>query len=124
MGGKGGGGDYPPPINYNPPPDLQDTMGPVLDQMNTMMGEFAAIAAQPPPIPEMPEPIVTAPVDWEAKREEFRAKALAEQEAYAKSRKGLASTILTNPVLGEEDEQTDMLVSALSSPVLQSILTG
>lgn len=121
MGKGGGGGDNPPPLKYEAPPDPWETMGPVIEQMNSQILAFAQMAATPPAVPEMPEPIVTPTIDWEAKREELRAAALKEQEQYAKSRKGLASTILTG---NTEDEEATLLVTRATSPAQESILTG
>ena len=77
------------------------------------------MAMQPPMLPEMPEIAQVPKVDWEAKRQELRNKAAAEQEKYAKQRRGLSSTILTD--LLDESEGAEMITSVLGGRAGQGI---
>jgi len=78
--------------------------GPLMEMMNAQMGAIAAMAAQQPVIPPIPEPVtIDTNIDWDAKRREELDKQRAIAVDAAKRRKGISSTVLTSPLLDDED---------------------
>ena len=115
----------PPPIQEAPAgPDPMEYLAPILMQMQNQMEAFGALAAQPPMFPEMPEISTVQNVDWEKKRAELREAAAKEQEKYAAGRKGLASTILTTALLGEDEETPELITARAAAPIAAGVLTG
>ena len=97
------GGESPPPVVIPPAPQATD-YGPLMEMMNAQMGAIAAMAAQQPVIPPIPEPPqIDTNIDWDAKRREElnNQRTLALEEA--KRRKGVSATVLTSPLLDDED---------------------
>jgi len=96
------GGSSPPPVVL--PPSQQQDFGPLLEMMNAQMGAIAAMAAQQPVIPPMPEPTtIDTNIDWDEKRREELNKQRRDAVNAAKRRKGITSTVLTSPLLDDDD---------------------
>jgi hypothetical protein len=75
-----------------------------METMNAQMGAIAAMAAQQPVLPPIPEPTtIDTNIDWDAKRREELDKQRTAAVEAAQRRKGISSTILTSPLLDEED---------------------
>jgi hypothetical protein len=97
------GGSSPPPVVLPPSPEPQD-FGPLLEMMQAQMGAIAAMAAQQPVIPPIPEPTtIDTNIDWDAKRREELNKQRKTLVDEAQRRKGISSTVLTSPLLDDED---------------------
>lgn len=110
--GKGGGDSAPPPM-----PVQQDT-GEMAAMManfeNMMMGAMSSIAQsqmammelqqpQLPPMPSIPEVARDPVIDWTEKQAQLAAKAKADYNVDEARRKGRSDTILTSPILDEDD---------------------
>jgi len=97
MGGKSEPQAAPPP----PQPDLAQNDA-LIAQMFALVAASAE-APQPPPLPSLPE-IKRDPItNWTEKNNELMSKARADYADDTKSRKGRTQTILTSPLLDDED---------------------
>lgn len=98
-----------------PPPVIGDTTQPGLDEaaltsilqaMAAQSAATAALAAQPPPQPELPAVYTTPEIDWGDKLEQLNAKAAGETAAEIGKKKGVLDTIHTGLLLDDEDPET------------------
>jgi len=101
MGGKGGGYSSPPPVMPQ-----QDNSGAILEMMKMMLEMNKAKIPDVPDTPTLPD-IAAAPnvnLEDEIAKAEGKAK---EDEAWNRSqRKGYLDTILTSPLLDEQEAVT------------------
>ena len=113
MGSKDGGSSSPPPVVIPSQPNISDQFGPMMEMMQAQMGAIMAMAAQPPELPPIPESTLAQmpQIDWDKKRREELDKQRAIETDKAKRRKGISSTILTSPLLDEEE--VDLLTSEI-----------
>jgi len=100
MGGKGGSNTAPV---YTPPPQEMN-----FEPMMAAMGEMMLMASSMnAPKYEPPPAIIEAPtIDWTAKQKEVASKANIDITEEMKRRRGRASTVLTSPLVNEEDPLT------------------
>ena len=108
MGGKGGSEAAPAPMM--PPP--QDNSAEIMSMMAGMMGMMQNMP-QAPSLPEMPTIQREPQVNWQERQDQLLAKSKADYNTEVDSKKGRSDTILTSPMLDEEDPSTT-----------QSLLTG
>ena len=112
MGGKGGSEAAPAPIM----PPVQDNSAEMANMMGMMMGMMQNTMQnmpQTPQLPSMPEVRKEPVIDWAERNNQLLAKTKADYGVEAAGKKGRSSTILTSPLLDEEDPSTT-----------QSLLTG
>ena len=102
MGGKSSGPT--PPSTIPPPPNNDAEMLAFMNQMMEMQAGLAAMQVpQLPPLPSIErDPII----DWAEKNEQLVAKARADYGIDKTRRKGRSDTILTSPILDDEDAET------------------
>lgn len=113
MGGKGSKTPDPPAVdNTAPQQNLDQTyqmMAAMMQQQNQVM---QAMANQPPPILPQAPPIVNAvDVDWTEKNKQLAEKARADYNLEKARQKGRTDTILTSPLLDEEQPLTTSLLT-------------
>ena len=104
MGGKS---DAPTPPAYTPMPDTsaQDAMmQQFMMQLTGLQGQMANM--QTPQLPQMPEIEREPLVNWAEKNKELLNKAKGDYGVDIARRKGRSDTILTSPLLDEEDATT------------------
>ena len=107
--GKGGGDSAPPPMPMQQPEDNSgEIMAMMMGMMEAMSASSAAMmhSAQPPqlpPMPQIPEIARDPVIDWTEKQEQLAAKAKADYNIDQTRRKGRSDTILTSPLLDEDD---------------------
>ena len=109
--GKGGGDSAPPPMPTQQPQDnsgeIMAAMMGMMEMMNassmSMMHQAQAQPPQLPPMPQVPEIARQPVVDWTDKQEQLAAKAKADYNVEQARRKGRSETILTSPLLDEDD---------------------
>jgi len=113
MGSKDGGISSPPPVVIPSEVNYAEQMAPMMEMMQAQMGAIMAMAAQQPEMPPMPEVALTQipQVDWDKKRREELDRQRTLETDKAKRRKGISSTVLTSPLL--EEEEVDLLVSEI-----------
>jgi hypothetical protein len=99
MGSKGA--SMPPAVQYEPPPDPMETMGPMIEMMGMMMTETVSAMMNQPQLPPFPAINEVESVDWDQHRKDVAEQARIKEEEAAKRRRGLSSTILTSPILDE-----------------------
>lgn len=96
MGGKGGGETIPA---YTPPSPEID-----YEAMIGMMGEMMIMSQMNTPQYAPPPAITSEPaVDWAARQKELQTKVDADVTAELRRKRGRASTVLTSPLVNEED---------------------
>ena len=99
MGGKTG--PEPPPIDDTA---QEENFMRMMETMSTMMGMMGGGGApSPPPIPELPDIPNVEPIDWTEKQMQIAAKMSAETALEQAQKKGVTGTILTSPLLDEEE---------------------
>lgn len=103
MGGKGGG-SAPPPIQSIPEPPQVD-LAPIMAMMTQMMSMMSQQASAPP-LPPTPTIFSEPSIDWRQKQEELRNKLNAQETLDNETRKNRVDTILTSPLLDEEEAVT------------------
>jgi cell envelope opacity-associated protein A len=108
MGGKSSPQAAPAPVM----PPMQDNSAQIA-QMMSMMGMMMQNMPQAPAIPELPQINREPVIDWSERHDQLLAKTKADYDNELASKKGRSSTILTSPMLDEEDPDTT-----------QSLLTG
>lgn len=103
MGGKSGNTSPAPPA-YTPPPPNNDEI--MMQYMNSIMSMQAGMASQIPQLPPTPEIERDPIINWAEKNEELIAKSKADYNVDKARRKGRFDTILTSPLLDDEDPET------------------
>jgi len=106
MGGKSDTVAPPPVVDPGPGVDMTMMMG-LFQQM--MANQSAQMA--PPAIPDAPEVTADPVIDWTEKQKELANKVRADYEDDASRKRGRASTILTSPLLDEQLDRTESLLS-------------
>ena len=100
-----------------PPPDTSGQEAVLMQMMQAMMaialaGQHNAFAAPPPPqLPPIPEIVRDPIIDWTEKNQEIANKARADFELDQSRRKGREDTILTSPLLDEQEVTTTSLLA-------------
>lgn len=106
MGGKSSGTQAPPaPVM----PPQQDNNAEIMAMMGMMMESMANMPQAPalPPTPAITrEPII----DWAERNEQLLAKTRADYNVDIARRKGRQDTILTSPLLDDEETTTTSLL--------------
>lgn len=98
MGGKGG--SAPPEEDYTGIMSAMSQMA----QMQGMMASQQALPQMPEQAP-LPEIDSAGNVDWTDKHAQLRQKAAADYGSANAARKGRADTILTSPILDDDDDE-------------------
>jgi len=120
FGGKGGSAPAAPQMQM---PDMSGQMTQMMQMMGTMMsgmmqgmsqmmqesmtaqqGMMEQMNASMMQMPEMPEAYRNPEVDWSETTEDLAKKASAEYSVDDARRKGTGDTVLTSPLLDEEEE--------------------
>lgn len=106
--GKGGGDSAPPPMPMQPQDNSGETMAMMMGMMEAMSANSMAMmhqaqAPQLPPMPQIPEIAREPVIDWTEKQAQLAAKAKADYNIDQTRRKGRSDTILTSPLLDEDD---------------------
>lgn len=102
MGGKSSQ-PAPPAPAY---PDYGAQLGQMMAMFMTMQQNMMAAIPQQPVLPETPDLSVLDDVDWKEKQDELLAKASIDFNAEKEGKKGRVDTILTSPLLDDEDPET------------------
>jgi predicted metal-dependent peptidase len=105
MGGKSKQ-EAPPPVSY---PDMSMQNEQMAQMMQAMMGMQMSMANQQPQAPMLapaPELNKEASIDWSDKHKELAAKMKADFNVDKARKKGRNDTVLTSPLLDEEDSST------------------
>lgn len=111
MGGKGKSSTPPPPDTVEPPDQNMDALIAMMGQMLTLQAQQLAQPPEPPMPPILP-PIDSGPdVDWTEQNRELAAKARADYNVEEARRKGTLDTILTSPLLDDEEAQTTSILA-------------
>lgn len=104
MGGKSN--SSAPPTTTAPPSQSYDSSA-AMAAMIPMMTQVMLQSQQD--IPKgysAPEPVITPSVDWDAKQEEIRKRIAGDVTADLKRRRGRQYTVLTSPLVDEDDPST------------------
>lgn len=102
MGGKGGGGPKPPPVEQAPAPDF----GPMIEAMSAMMGIMGQQQPLPPQLPPIPEIASVAPIDFGEKINSLNQRMSATFNNEKRLQRGRSDTVLTSSLLDEEAPET------------------
>jgi len=94
----------PPPISTIPEPPQAD-FGPVMAMMAQMMSMVSQQTAMPQ-LPEAPQVFEEPEINWREKQEELRNKLKGEETLNQAKKKNRQDTILTSPLLDEEEAET------------------
>lgn len=108
FGGKGGDETQPPPVDTSA---ASASMNGMAEMMAGMMSSMQATNAQnamyeEPTMPEtLTEPVLerTADIDWTEKQSQLNQKMKADYNVDEARRKGRGDTVLTSPLLDEEE---------------------
>ena len=111
--GKGSkGSSAPPPQQMPAAPDTEAMMAGMMKMFSGMMeGQMMAMQNMQQNMPQMPDlppmpPISSAPtIDWTEKQEQLAAKQKADYHLDQARRKGSQDTVLTSPLLDDEDPE-------------------
>lgn len=111
MGGKGGSYQAPPAIDPNMVANAQAQTQLMMDayqqQMQIIMQQALDVSIpEVDPLPELP-PVET--VNWDEKIAELNAKAKDQTQVEQERKKSVADTILTSPLLDDEEAETTQL---------------
>jgi len=102
--GKSSKSAPPPPVQQPAPIDIGAIMAPMMASMSQMMVMASQNSApQIPAPPPLPEP---TSVDWVKKQEELQKQMTDKAQQDLKKRRGRASTVLTSPLVDEEEIST------------------
>jgi hypothetical protein len=99
----------PPPVQQPEPVDINAIMAPMMESMQQMMimASQNNSANQPqmdtPPPPAMPEP---SSIDWVKKQEELQKQMADSSKQDLAKKRGRSSTVLTSPLVDEEELST------------------
>ena len=114
--GKGGSSAAPPMPEMAPAPDFSGEIAGMMGMMSEMMGgmmEGMASSMEAANMDSALPDIYRDPViDWSEKQEQLRQKASAEYSLDQVRRKGRTDTVLTSPLL--DDEEADVTGSILT----------
>lgn len=112
-GGKGGGDSAPTqamPVQQQQQQDytpmIEAMMGMMEGMQMAQMGMMQQMSSQMPELPSVPDmPVIdkTPTIDWTEKQDQLLAKTRADYNVDEARRKGVADTVLTSPLLDEED---------------------
>jgi len=108
------GSSSPPPIIIPPAPDISSEMAPMLEAMQAQMAAIAAMAAQPPPLPPMPQPTQIPSIDWDRKKQDILDQQRIKEQEDARRRMGVSKTILSSPLIDDEDEASLLTIDVLA----------
>jgi hypothetical protein len=108
--GKGGSDSSPPPMMpmQQPQDNSAEMMAMMMGMMEAMSMNSMAMMEQVqqpqlPPMPQIPEIAREPVIDWTEKQDQLAAKAAADYNLSETRRKARTDTVLTSPLLEEED---------------------
>jgi len=112
MGKKSGGSQSsPPPVDQTTPPVDFTAMEAMMDAMLQMQNNMLmSQATEMPPLPQMPVINDSPDIDWTEKNRELAARSRADFDVDEARRKGRTDTILTSPLLDDEEAETTSLL--------------
>lgn len=94
----------PPPVSSIPEPPQVD-LGPIMSMMSQMMAMVSQQTALPQ-LPQTPSVFAEPDINWREKQEELRNKIKGDESLADDKRKNRVDTVLTSPLLDEEDAIT------------------
>lgn len=102
--GKSKSAPAPPPVQQPQPIDIGAIMEPMMKGMSAMMAMASKSSApQYTPPPPIPEP---TSVDWVKKQEDLQKQMTEKAQTDLRKKRGRASTVLTSPLVEEEEVST------------------
>ena len=91
---------------------MQEAMGAMMEFSMSSMEQVTAMANQPPPMPEIPQIMREPIIDWAEKNAQLKAKSKADFGVDSARRKGRQDTIVTSPLL--DDDETNVTPSLIA----------